>query len=598
MRLAYLLLFATLALVSIAYGSESNRLHVKGLTELSGVTLGSTTQCGVGGLGPVDIKSTLTLICYRLTLVEDSIWSGGHIYLGTNSSLTVPENVTLDVTKTSNWYFHNGGGTASVLRVDGTLILSGSSITRTNIPLEVGPSGRILVQHSSSTFEIRDGGNIYGQIDVNSMFRVYTSTLYFYGNLTGPGAVEWYVSSFFHGTYDLSASGSTIVSGSTTELRLVGADYHVQWIDDSLVQPCATFVSFGSLVTLESSGTLNLTNHNVTISALTITSGTLEVYGDVYVNNLDARHGTINNAGRLTTVVQSSLGLNGHTITFRLRGIYDFNGTNTFIGGTLSLNAGTHLNFYGASTVTTSAPTFSGDGAMVFHSSSTLLLSLLTTVNCFIYNYGHITASVTNSILGRGAIYGTVTVNNGLILRCGIASNWLTFEQGSVLKQSGSATLHSMAGDVMLRGVVEMDKIGANGGILHLFSGDYVVDDSGFSFVPAVQLDVLLNIECMSGAIDIHDHNLAIHDLTFPNTNGCIFRGTGGTVSVDNELDWEGGTLGPGINLVLENTCTSSVTASSTVVHDCSIVNHGTFTVSNTFTVNSNSHFFSIILEV
>ncbi|KAL0238327.1 hypothetical protein GEMRC1_012800 [Eukaryota sp. GEM-RC1] len=591
-----ILFFAVLTLISIAYGSESNRLHVMGLTELNGVTLGSTTQCGVGDLGPVDIKGSLTLTCYRLTLIADSVWSAGHIYLGTNSSLIIPDGITLDVTKTSNWYFHNGGGTASLLRVDGTLILSGSSITRTHIPLEVGPSGRILVQHTSATFEIHNGGNIYGQIDVNSIFRVYTSSLYFYGHLTGPGAVEWYVSSFFHGTYDLSASGSTIVSGS--QLRLVGAEYHVDWIDDSLVQPCATFVSFGSLVTVQSSGTLNLTNHNVTIGALTITSGTLEVYGDVYVNNLDARHGTINNAGRLTTVVQSSLGLNGHTITFRLRGIYDFSAPNTFIGGTLSLNAGTHLNFYGASTVTTSVPTFSGDGAMIFHSSSTLLLSLLTTVNCFIYNYGHITASVTNSILGRGEIHGTVTVNNGLVLRCGIANNWLTFEQGSILKQSGSATLHSIAGDVMLRGVVEMDKIGSNLGTLHLFSGDYVVDDSGFSFVPAVQLDVVPILECMRGTIDIHDHNLAIHDLTFPNTNGCIFRGTGGTVSVDNVLTWQGGTLGPGINLVLENTCTSTITAASTVVHDCSIVNHGTFTVSNTFTVNSNSHFFSIILEV
>ncbi|KAL0242967.1 hypothetical protein GEMRC1_005530 [Eukaryota sp. GEM-RC1] len=568
------------------------------LTELNGVTLGSSTECGVGDLGGTEIKGTLTLTCYQLTLTEDSIWSAGHIYLGHNSSLIIPENVTLDATKTPNFYVYNGGGTASVLQVDGTLIFSGNSITRVHIPLEVGPSGRILVQHTSARFEVYVGGNIYGHIDVNSMFRVYSVTLYFYGHLTGTGAVQWHVSSFFHGTYDLSASGSTLVSGSTTELRVVGADYHVDWIDDSLVQPCATVLSFGSLVTVQSSGTLNLTNHNVTIDALTITSGTLEVYGDVYVNNLDARHGTINNAGRLTTVVQSSLGLNGHTITFRLRGIYDFNGTNTFIGGTLSLNAGTHLNFYGASTVTTSAPTFSGDGAMVFHSSSTLLLSLLTTVNCFIYNYGHITASVTNSILGRGAIYGTVTVNNGLILRCGIASNWLTFEQGSVLKQSGSATLHSMAGDVMLRGVVEMDKIGANGGILHLFSGDYVVDDSGFSFVPAVQLDVVPNIDCMWGVVDIHDHNLAIHDLTFPNTNGCSFRGTGGTVSVDNVLTWHGGILGPGINLVLENTCTSTITAASTVVHDCSIVNHGTFTVSNTFTVNSNSHFFSIILEV
>ena len=345
--------------------------------------------------------------------------------------------------------FSNHTDDISIANGSGTITLN-SGITATN-PFQVGPRtftiSESIALGASQTWEVNNAGSS----------GVGTANLLVSGNISGSSLG---ITKTGNGTLTLSGTNNTY-SGDTTinagTLTLANTAQNNTTIRGNIL------INGGTL----KFGVLNSNNQIADTSSVTMTSGSLFVSQADTINTLSVSGGYMNLTGGLNVTNSSSF--TGGSLTVGARslsatlngpitlGNYTFgwgantpfsNSTGIAIGGDISVNAGTTVNFQGAEG-------WSGfNGRLTFNTNRVIDVGANANMNVQwgIAGTGGFTKNGTGTLTLSGAntYTGATTINVGTLATSGdnriATSNSVTVNSGGTFALGGNQTLASITG--------------------------------------------------------------------------------------------------------------------------------------------------------
>ena len=345
--------------------------------------------------------------------------------------------------------FSNHTDDISIANGSGTITLN-SGITATN-PFQVGPRtftiSESIALGASQTWEVNNAGSS----------GVGTANLLVSGNISGSSLG---ITKTGNGTLTLSGTNNTY-SGDTTinagTLTLANTAQNNTTIRGNIL------INGGTL----KFGVLNSNNQIADSSSVTMTSGSLFVSQADTINTLSVSGGYMNLTGGLNVTNSSSF--TGGSLTVGARslsaslngpitlGNYTFgwgantpfsNSTGIAIGGDISVNAGTTVNFQGAEG-------WSGlNGRLTFNTNRVIDVGANANMNVQwgIAGTGGFTKNGTGTLTlsGVNTYTGATTINVGTLATSGdnriATSNSVTVNSGGTFALGGNQTLASITG--------------------------------------------------------------------------------------------------------------------------------------------------------
>ncbi len=413
-------------------------MTVNGLfTWSAGSLSGAGSIIANGGLN-INSVNSVTLNGRVLENRGAAVWSSAEIQIQNAAKIVNAVGATFDIQTHHNMYWQTGYGVLGSFENNGTLSKSAGTTDATMLYISLINNGVVDVQ--------------VGNLD---LYGPGTSS----GSFTAaPGAtLRFHADHALLNTATVSATGTVQVTGGTVN---VDGTYNVSGVTQVtggvlILNPAANVQNMGSLISIDGSGTLNLTNQSLSTPVITLASnGTLTGTGVLTVTDvLTWTGGIMSGAGQTVTtnrlVIDNNLHqLNERTLENRGAAIWrdgQFNGYNAAtiinaIGATFDIQ--THQNLYWQAGYG-NRPSFENRGTV---------LKSAGTADATVFYHSFVntgTLSVTAGILelnGGGSTSGVISIGAGATVK---HSSDHSFNNVTV---SGSGTLENNSGILTVSG--------------------------------------------------------------------------------------------------------------------------------------------------